>query len=297
MFAALPPKPDHDALELAILERWEREAHLRPAAGAERRRPAVQLHRRPGHRQQVARRAHRVGPHAEGRLPALQGAAGATTSATRTASTARASGSRSASRRSSGLNSKREIEEYGLEEFARALPRRRRALVGRAHRRARSASASGWTGATTTSRSPTRTSSTSGGSCKIVHERGWLFRGHRATEWCPRCGTSISAHELVGSYVDREDPALSVRFPLLDRPGEAVVDLDHHAVDAAGQRRRRRPARPPATAGSPTATGSASSGPGDQELVETLLGQRARRLALPRPLRRPRARAARSPTG
>ena len=58
---------------------------------------------------------------------------------------------------------------------------------------------------------------------RIVHDRGWVFRGHRATEWCPRCGTSISAHELVGSYVDRDDPALSVRFPLLDRPGESVV--------------------------------------------------------------------------
>src|SRR5215472_3558884 len=58
---------------------------------------------------------------------------------------------------------------------------------------------------------------------KVVHERGWLYRGHRATEWCPRCGTSISAHELVGSYVDREDPSLMVRFPLLDRPGEALV--------------------------------------------------------------------------
>src|SRR6185312_9336148 len=45
----------------------------------------------------------------------------------------------------------------------------------------------------------------------------------RATEWCPRCGTSISAHELVGSYVDREDPSLRVRLPLLDRPGEALV--------------------------------------------------------------------------
>src|SRR5215471_11978782 len=58
---------------------------------------------------------------------------------------------------------------------------------------------------------------------KIVHERGWLYRGHRLTEWCPRCGTSISAHELAGSYIDKEDPALSVRFSLLDRPGEAVV--------------------------------------------------------------------------
>ena len=79
---------------------------------------------------------------------------------------------------------------------------------------------------------------------QIVHERGWLFKGHRATEWCPRCGTSISAHELAGSYIDKEDPSLFVRFPLLDRPGEAARHLDDDAVDAAGQRRRRRQARP-----------------------------------------------------
>src|SRR6185369_3722531 len=58
---------------------------------------------------------------------------------------------------------------------------------------------------------------------RIVHERGWLTTGHRSTEWCPRCGTSISAHELAGSYVDRADPSLFVRFPLLDRTGESVV--------------------------------------------------------------------------
>jgi isoleucyl-tRNA synthetase len=49
--------------------------------------------------------------------------------------------------------------------------------------------------------------------------------GHRSTEWCPRCGTSLSQHELTqsGVYQDREDPSLYVRFPLLDRPGESVV--------------------------------------------------------------------------
>ena len=57
----------------------------------------------------------------------------------------------------------------------------------------------------------------------VVAERGWLYQGHRSTEWCPRCGTSISAHELAGSYIDREDPSLCVRLPLLDRPGEALV--------------------------------------------------------------------------
>src|SRR5262249_10836666 len=56
-----------------------------------------------------------------------------------------------------------------------------------------------------------------------VHERGWLYLGHRSTEWCPRCGTSISQHDLVGSYVDRADPSLYVRFPLKERPGESLV--------------------------------------------------------------------------
>ena len=63
-----------------------------------------------------------------------------------------------------GLNSKREIEEFGLEEFAAPLPRGRRPVVGGADARLACGSASGWTGATTTSRSATRTSSTSGAS-------------------------------------------------------------------------------------------------------------------------------------
>src|SRR4029079_13041307 len=58
---------------------------------------------------------------------------------------------------------------------------------------------------------------------KIVDERGWLVKGHRSTEWCPRCGTSISAHELHGHYEERTDPSLYVRFPLLDRDGEWIV--------------------------------------------------------------------------
>ena len=62
-----------------------------------------------------------------------------------------------------GLNSKREIEEYGLEEFAR----RCREVVVRsaeaADARLEAARPCGWTGATTTSPSATRTSSTSGG--------------------------------------------------------------------------------------------------------------------------------------
>jgi len=56
-----------------------------------------------------------------------------------------------------------------------------------------------------------------------MHDEGHLYKGHRSTEWCPRCGTSISAHELVGSYEDRSDPSLFIRLPLLDRPGQSLA--------------------------------------------------------------------------
>src|SRR6516225_8759959 len=62
---------------------------------------------------------------------------------------------------------------------------------------------------------------------KMVNERGWLYMGHRATAWCPRCGTSLSQHELTqsGVYQEKSDPSLFVRFPILDEGhrGESVV--------------------------------------------------------------------------
>ena len=60
---------------------------------------------------------------------------------------------------------------------------------------------------------------------RTVHERGWLVKGHRSTEWCPRCGTSLSQHELSqsGVYQDRADPSLFVRLPIDGRHGESLV--------------------------------------------------------------------------
>ncbi len=121
-----------------------------------------------------------------------------------------------------GLNSKREIEEYGLENFAR---RCREAVVWSANELWKGSKRLGmwmdwgndyFTFSDTNIEYVWRM-------LKSVHERDWLYTGHRSTEWCPRCGTSISQHELIGSYVERADPSLYVRFPLLDRPGEFVV--------------------------------------------------------------------------
>ncbi len=121
-----------------------------------------------------------------------------------------------------GLNSKREIEDYGLEAFAAKC----REVVewSAAELIAGSVRLGQWMdwGKDYYTFSDTNIEYI----WKFLHEvqsRGWLYVGHRPTEWCPRCGTSISAHELVGSYVERSDPSLYVRFPLLDRSGEALV--------------------------------------------------------------------------
>jgi isoleucyl-tRNA synthetase len=61
------------------------------------------------------------------------------------------------------------------------------------------------------------------GFLKECHKRGWIYKGHDSMPWCPRCGTGISQHEMTEGYADREDPGLTVRFPLVDRPGEALL--------------------------------------------------------------------------
>ena len=123
-----------------------------------------------------------------------------------------------------GLNSKREIEEYGLEKFAAKC---REVVVWAAEELTRGCKRLGqwmdwgndyFTFSDTNMEYIWRF-------LKVVDEKGWLFLGHRSTEWCPRCGTSLSQHELTqaGVYQERADPSLYVRFPLLEREREYLV--------------------------------------------------------------------------
>ena len=126
--------------------------------------------------------------------------------------------------KSLGLGSKREIEEYGLAEFA-AKCRERVAHysdVMTAQFR-RLGQWMDWDNDYYTF-SDTNIAYI-WGFLKTIDERGWLYKGHRSTQWCPRCGTSLSQHEQAGeeNYVEMEHPSLFVRFPLVDHPGEALV--------------------------------------------------------------------------
>ncbi len=125
--------------------------------------------------------------------------------------------------KSLGLNSKREIEEYGLAEFADRCRERvadyAKLIIEQDRRLGRwmDWGADYYTFSDTNIEYIWRF-------LKVVHERDWLYQGHRATQWCPRCGTSISQHEVYsGEYRELDHPSLYVRFPLTDREGESLV--------------------------------------------------------------------------
>ena len=123
-----------------------------------------------------------------------------------------------------GLNSKHEIEEYGLDRFARACRDRVAEFSGvQTEQSRRLGMWMDWERSYYTMTDPNI--SYIWGFLKVCHERGWLYRGHRPMVWCLRCGTSLSQHEVTAtdSYRDIVDPSLYVRFRFTDAPGEALV--------------------------------------------------------------------------
>jgi isoleucyl-tRNA synthetase len=223
MFRPLPDKPDHPALELEILDLWEREGTFEQLRERNRGGPkwsfvdgpvtankTLGVHTAWGrtlkdvfHRYK-AMRGHEIRYQNGWDCQGLWIEVGV--------------------ERELGLNSKREIEEYGLERFAAKC---RDVVVWSTRELIRGSKRLGqwmdWPNDYYTF-SDTNIEYI-WGFLKIVDERGWLYMGHRSTEWCPRCGTSLSQHELSqsGVYQDRSDPSLFVRLPLLERHGESLV--------------------------------------------------------------------------
>lgn len=58
---------------------------------------------------------------------------------------------------------------------------------------------------------------------KSLWEKGLLYEGHYILPYCPRCSTVLSNHELnLGGYKDVHDPAITVKFKILS-PSYAKV--------------------------------------------------------------------------
>ncbi|HXG75439.1 MAG TPA: isoleucine--tRNA ligase [Gaiellaceae bacterium] len=222
IFTPLPDKPDHDALELAVLERWERERTFERLRERNRGGPTFSFVDGPITANNPMGVHHAWGRTLKDvfqRYKALRGF----DQRYQNGFDCQGLWVEVEVEKALGLNSKREIEEYGLAEFA-ARCRERVAhyseVITRQSRRLGM-----WMDWDNDYYTFTDTNiEYIWRFLKTVHERGWLYQGHRSTVWCPRCGTSISQHEVFsGEYVELEHPSLYVRFPLKGREREALV--------------------------------------------------------------------------
>jgi len=47
---------------------------------------------------------------------------------------------------------------------------------------------------------------------KQLWEKGLVYQGYRVTPHCPRCGTSLSSHEVALGYGEAQDPSVYIKF-------------------------------------------------------------------------------------
>ena len=120
------------------------------------------------------------------------------------------------------LNSKREIETYGVERFVQACRARvDRSAAAFTKQSIRLGQWMHWDNSYFTYTN--LNISHIWHALKVCRERGWLYQGHRSMPWCARCGTAISQHELALGYRDMTHDAVFVRFPIEGRDRESFL--------------------------------------------------------------------------
>ena len=60
---------------------------------------------------------------------------------------------------------------------------------------------------------------------KLIFDAGLLVEDYRVAPYCPRCGTTLSDHELAQGYEDVVDPSVYVRFPVTSGPWAGKASL------------------------------------------------------------------------
>lgn len=58
---------------------------------------------------------------------------------------------------------------------------------------------------------------------KECDNHGWIIKKNRPMAWCPRCGTSLSEHEMAGAYSDVTHTALFIKLPVKNKDFKMVA--------------------------------------------------------------------------
>ncbi len=73
---------------------------------------------------------------------------------------------------------------------------------------------------------------------KQMWEKGLIYQGYKVTPHCPRCGTSLSSHEVAQGYRDdTEDPSVYIKFKidLSSLQGSEVRDRLLNLINSSGK--------------------------------------------------------------
>jgi len=73
---------------------------------------------------------------------------------------------------------------------------------------------------------------------KQMWDRGLVYQGYKVTPHCPRCGTSLSSHEVAQGYQDNiEDPSVYIKFKIIPSSlkGSKARDQLRQLVTASGK--------------------------------------------------------------
>lgn len=121
-----------------------------------------------------------------------------------------------------GFKDKKDIENYGLDKFTRKCMDRVKHFSGVITEQSkRLGQWMDWDNSYYTNTEENITSIWH--FLKKCDEKGMIKQSFRPMPWCPRCGTSLSEHEMAGSYKMMTHKAVFFKLPLLDTDSKIVV--------------------------------------------------------------------------
>ena len=121
-----------------------------------------------------------------------------------------------------GFKTKRDIEEYGLENFTKKCVERVKKYSGVITEQSkRLGQWMDWDNSYYTLSDNNITSIWY--FLQKCHKHGWIKEIYKPMPWCSRCGTSLSEHEMTGSYKEMEHPAIFFKLPLKEYDANILV--------------------------------------------------------------------------
>ncbi|MBI5139218.1 class I tRNA ligase family protein [Candidatus Nomurabacteria bacterium] len=63
-----------------------------------------------------------------------------------------------------------------------------------------------------------------------THKQNLLYKDYKVVPWCPRCGTALSSHELAQGYEDVKDLSVYVKFKLTSPDAFALKEKEKNSV-------------------------------------------------------------------